>query len=53
VAGLIGVLLILFALVVGPWLFTRHQQQNLTSEQELKAENDIRTTLVQTLAGWQ
>ena len=40
--GLAGVLLIFFALVVG------HQ---LNSEQELKANNDIRTTLVQALAG--
>jgi hypothetical protein len=47
--GLAGVLLIFFALVVGPWLFTRGHQLN--SEQELKANNDIRTTLVQALAG--
>jgi hypothetical protein len=47
--GLAGVLLIFFALVVGPWLFTRGHQLN--SEQELKANNDIRTTVVQALAG--
>jgi len=34
--GLAGVLLIFFALVVGPWLFTRGHQLN--SEQELKAQ---------------
>ncbi|MFD6640308.1 pentapeptide repeat-containing protein [Micromonospora chalcea] len=50
-ASLIGVSLLLFALVVGPWLLTRHPQHGLTSEEELKAKNDVRTTLVQTLAG--
>ena len=50
-AGLAGVLLIAFALVVGPWLFTRHLQPELTAEQQLKAMNDVRTTLVQALAG--
>ena len=44
-------MLIVFALVIGPWLFTRHPPGTLTSEQELKARNDVRTTLVQALAG--
>jgi hypothetical protein len=49
--GLGGALLVVFALVVGPWLFTRFPDQNLTTEQELDAKNDVRTTLVQALAG--
>ncbi len=49
--GLAAAVLLLFALVVGPWLLTRHPQQGLTAEQELKAKNDVRTTLVQALAG--
>ncbi|MEU9742886.1 pentapeptide repeat-containing protein [Micromonospora chersina] len=49
--GLSGAVLLLFALVVGPWLLTRHPQQGLTAEQELKAKNDVRATLVQALAG--
>ncbi|WP_159451043.1 pentapeptide repeat-containing protein [Micromonospora cremea] len=44
-------LLLAFALVVGPWLLTRHPQNGLTAEQALKAKNDVRTTLVQALAG--
>ena len=50
-AGLAGVAVIVFALLVGPWLFTRHPENSLTTEQELKARNDVRTTLVQALAG--
>jgi hypothetical protein len=50
-AGLAAVTLIVFALWVGPWLFTRHPENSLTIEQELKARNDVRTTLVQALAG--
>ncbi|RZU77615.1 pentapeptide repeat protein [Micromonospora kangleipakensis] len=50
--GLVGVLLLAFALVVGPWLLTRHPQKGLTSEQALKAMSDVRTTLVQALAGF-
>ncbi|NED58716.1 pentapeptide repeat-containing protein [Micromonospora aurantiaca] len=38
-------------LVVGPWLLTQYPQKGLTSEQALKAKNDVRTTLVQALAG--
>ncbi|WP_176731714.1 pentapeptide repeat-containing protein [Micromonospora rhizosphaerae] len=37
--------------VVGPWLFTRHPQRGLDPDQVLKARNDVRTTLVQALAG--
>ena len=49
--GLVGALLVVFALVVGPWLFTRFPHEGITAEQELKAKNDVRTTLVQALAG--
>jgi uncharacterized protein YjbI with pentapeptide repeats len=49
--GLVVALAIVFALVVGPWLFTRFPHQDLTAEQELKAKNDVRTTLVQALVG--
>jgi hypothetical protein len=49
--GLGGVLVIVFALVLGPWLFTRQPPGRLSAEQELKAKNDVRTTLVQALAG--
>jgi Pentapeptide repeats (8 copies) len=34
-------------LSTGPWLLTRHPSRGLTSEQQLKAKNDARTTLVQ------
>jgi hypothetical protein len=50
-AGVGGVQLVVFALVVGPWLFTRYPRHGLTAEQELKAKNDVRTTLVQALGG--
>ncbi|MCT2282726.1 hypothetical protein M3G91_34530, partial [Micromonospora chalcea] len=50
-AALVGTLLIVFVLAVGPWLLTRHPQKGLTSEQALKARNDVRATLVQALAG--
>ncbi|MGC3862345.1 pentapeptide repeat-containing protein [Micromonospora chersina] len=46
-----GGLLLAFALVVGPWLLTRYPHHGLTAEQKLKARNDVRTTLVQALAG--
>jgi uncharacterized protein YjbI with pentapeptide repeats len=49
--GLVGTLLVVFALVVGPWLLTRFPHEGITAEQELKAKNDVRTTLVQALAG--
>src|SRR5690349_17164889 len=32
---------------VGPWLLTRHPSRGLTPDQELAAENAVRTTLVQ------
>ncbi|MCG5466804.1 pentapeptide repeat-containing protein [Micromonospora sp. NPDC053740] len=51
VGGFVGGLLLAFALVVGPWLLTRYPHQGLTAEQKLKARNDVRTTLVQALAG--
>ncbi|WP_161557937.1 pentapeptide repeat-containing protein [Micromonospora sicca] len=49
--AVIAALLLAFALVVGPWLLTQHPQKGLTAEQALKAKNDVRTTLVQALAG--
>jgi len=49
--GLVGALVVVFALVVGPWLFTRFPHEGLTADQELKAKNEVRTTLVQALAG--
>lgn len=49
--GFVAVLLLAFALVVGPWLLTRHPERGLTAEQALKAKNDVRNTLVQALAG--
>ncbi len=50
-AGLATAGLVLFVLWGGPWLFTQHPQAGLTAEQELKARNDVRTTLVQAVAG--
>jgi hypothetical protein len=50
-AGAATVVLVLFVLWGGPWLFTLHPHQGLTAEQELKAKNDVRTTLVQAVAG--
>ncbi|MEU4690821.1 pentapeptide repeat-containing protein [Actinoplanes sp. NPDC023714] len=49
--GVVGTLLLVFALAVGPWLFTRYPRHGLTSEQALKAKNDVRTTLVQACVG--
>jgi hypothetical protein len=37
--------------LVGPWLLTLAPNQGLTADQELKAKNDVRTTLVQAVAG--
>jgi uncharacterized protein YjbI with pentapeptide repeats len=49
--GGVGVLLlVLFALLVGPWLFTKNLHE-LDDDQRLEAQNDVRTTLVQALAG--
>jgi hypothetical protein len=50
-AGVATACLVLFMLWGGPWLFTQHPQAGLTAEQELKAKNDVRTTLVQAVAG--
>jgi hypothetical protein len=50
-AGLVGVILVVFVLVVGPWLFTRQPSHGLTASQELMARNDVRTTLIQALGG--
>src|SRR3954453_1652294 len=50
-AGVATVVLVLFVLWGGPWLFTLHPHKGLTAEQELKAKNDVRTTLVQAVAG--
>jgi glycerol uptake facilitator-like aquaporin len=49
--GVATVALVLFVLWWGPWLFTRYPHQGLTSEQKLKAVNDVRTTLVQAVGG--
>jgi len=46
-----GVALIFFVLWIGPWLFTRHPSSDLSDAEALKAENDVRTTLVQAVAG--
>jgi hypothetical protein len=49
--GGVGVLLlVLFAVLLGPWLFTKNTER-LTPDQRLKAQNDVRTTLVQALGG--
>jgi uncharacterized protein YjbI with pentapeptide repeats len=50
-AGLVGSLLVFFALVVGPWVFTRQPHHGLSAYQELQAKNDVRSTLVQVLGG--
>src|SRR3954447_25569470 len=45
---------VVFAMVVlwvAPWLFTRHPSSDLTDADALKARNDVRTTLVQAVAG--
>jgi uncharacterized protein YjbI with pentapeptide repeats len=49
--ALVGVAAVLFVLWGGPWLFTRHPSSDLTDAQTLKAENDVRTTLVQAVGG--
>ncbi len=53
VVALIGAaaVVVLFVLWVGPWLFTRAPNAGLDAEQELKAKNDVRATLVQTVGG--
>src|SRR3712207_6716479 len=50
-AGVATAGLVLFVLWGGPWLFTRHPSSDLTDAEALKATNDVRTTLVQTVAG--
>ncbi|MCW2904683.1 MAG: hypothetical protein JWO67_6948, partial [Streptosporangiaceae bacterium] len=50
-AGVATVGLVLFVLWWGPWLFTRYPNHALTSDQKLKAVNDVRTTLVQAVGG--
>ena len=50
-AGLAAALAVAVILVIGPWLLTRGQQDNLTAEQELSARNDVRTTLIQAVGG--
>src|SRR3954451_14988723 len=50
-AGVATAGLVLFVLWGGPWLFTRHPSSDLTDSEALKAQNDVRTTLVQTVAG--
>jgi Pentapeptide repeats (9 copies) len=43
--------LVVLVIVVLPWLLTRYPHRGLTADQALKAKNDVRTTLVQALAG--
>ena len=43
--------LIVLVIVVAPWLLTRYPHHGLSADQALKAKNDVRTTLVQALAG--
>jgi glycerol uptake facilitator-like aquaporin len=50
-AGVVAAGLVLFLLWWGPWVFTLHPSSDLTDAEELKAENNVRTTLVQTVAG--
>ena len=50
-AGVAAVGLVWFVLWGGPSHFTQHPQNRLTAEQELKAKNDVRTTLVQAVGG--
>jgi uncharacterized protein YjbI with pentapeptide repeats len=44
-----GLLLILFVLLFGPYWLTRQPATGLTADQELKARNDVRATLVQAI----
>jgi hypothetical protein len=50
-AGVATAGLVLLVLWGGPWLFTRHPSSDLTDAEALKAENDVRTALVQAVAG--
>jgi uncharacterized protein YjbI with pentapeptide repeats len=52
VAVLAGAAILVLVLVGGPWLLTRHPSHGLAAEQQLKARNDVRATLVQVLAGF-
>src|SRR4051812_41495706 len=47
-AGAAPIVLVLWG---GPWLFTRHPRSHPTDGETLKAENDVRATLVQAVAG--
>src|SRR3712207_4252940 len=50
-AGVATAGLVLFVLWGGPWLFTQHPPNPPPAEQEFKATTDVRTTLVQAVAG--
>ncbi len=50
-AAITAIAVLLFVLWWGPWLFTRHPSSDLTDADALKARNDVRTTLVQAVAG--
>jgi hypothetical protein len=50
-AAVAGIALLLFVLWIGPWLLTRDFYQELSADQALKARNDVRTALVQAVAG--
>ena len=49
--GIAAVVTIVIVLWFGPWLLTLAPNHGLTADQELKAKNDVRTTLVQAVAG--
>ncbi len=49
--GIAAVVIIVIVLWFGPWLLTLAPNHGLTADQELKAKNDVRTTLVQAVAG--
>jgi hypothetical protein len=51
VGGLVAAALIVLVIVIAPWLLTRYPHHGLTADQALNAKNDVRTTLVQALAG--
>ncbi|HZO66320.1 MAG TPA: pentapeptide repeat-containing protein [Kribbellaceae bacterium] len=49
--GVAVVAIVLFVLWWGPWLFARDPDHELTAAQVREAENDVRTTLVQSVGG--
>jgi hypothetical protein len=49
--GVGGAFLVVFVLILSPWLLTRYPHHGLTAEQTLKAKNDVRATVVQAVGG--